>query len=149
MSTNVVSIKVQRLDERARMPIYASVGAAGADLSAVIDEDIVIMPMHRSLIPTGLSLEIPAGFEGQVRPRSGLAIKYGITVLNSPGTIDSDYRGEIRVALINLGVEPFTIHNGDRIAQLVISPCVQVDFIAAKDLAHSIRGSAGFGSTGH
>jgi dUTP pyrophosphatase len=149
MPEKTPTVKVRRLDARARLPIYASSEAAGADLSALLDEELVLNPLDRALVPTGLSVEIPNGFEGQVRPRSGLAVKQGITVLNAPGTVDSDYRGEIRVALVNLGSEPFTIHDGDRIAQLVIAPCVQVDFHESDELALSIRGEAGFGSTGH
>jgi dUTP pyrophosphatase len=132
------------------LPRYQSEGAAGADLCADIPQDrrIVIQPGERELIPTGLRLEIPPGYEAQVRPRSGLSIKHGITCLNSPGTIDSDYRGEIRVILINLGAEPFEVTRGLRVAQLVFAPVVQADFCLEQTLGHSRRGEGGFGSTG-
>jgi dUTP pyrophosphatase len=132
------------------LPRYQSEGAAGADLCADIPQDrrIVIQPGERELIPTGLRLEIPPGYEAQVRPRSGLSIKHGITCLNSPGTIDSDYRGEIRVILINLGAEPFEVIRGLRVAQLVFAPVVQADFCLEQTLGHSRRGEGGFGSTG-
>jgi dUTP pyrophosphatase len=121
-------------------------GAAGLDLRA--DEDCVLGPGERRLIATGLALEIPQGFEGQVRPRSGLAVRHGIGIVNAPGTIDSDYRGEVGVALVNLGKEPFAIARGDRIAQLVIAPVVQADVQLMDELTESERGSGGFGSTG-
>lgn len=132
----------------ARLPAYQSAGAAGADLHAHLDADLVIPPGGRALVPTGLSVEIPPGFEGQVRPRSGLAAGSGVTVLNAPGTIDSDYRGEVRVILINLGAEPFRVRHGDRIAQLVIAPVVRADFSRAGTVGDTERGSGGFGSTG-
>jgi dUTP pyrophosphatase len=131
-----------------RLPAYQSSGAAGADLQALIPEDVVLAPGARALIPTGLQLEIPVGLEGQVRPRSGLAAKNGITVLNSPGTIDSDYRGEVKVILVNLGDADFTIRNGDRIAQIIFSPVVRVSFQKRDTIDVSERGSGGFGSTG-
>jgi dUTP pyrophosphatase len=130
------------------MPLYQSAGAVGADIRARIDGDVVIEPGSRALIPTGLRLQIPDGLEGQVRPRSGLAARNGVTVLNSPGTIDSDYRGEVKVVLVNLGQEAFTVRNGDRIAQLVFSPVVRVTFRQAQDIDDTSRGSGGFGSTG-
>lgn len=136
------------IKDDAMVPIYKTPGAAGADLCAALDEDVVIKPGERKLVPTGLSLQIPQGFEGQVRPRSGIALNNGVTVLNSPGTIDSDYRGEIKVVLINLGEEPFIICNGDRIAQLVIAPCVQADFVVTGELDETQRALGGFGSTG-
>ena len=129
-------------------PEYSSQEAAGADLCALITDDIVIKPGERQIVPTGLHLQIPSGFEGQVRPRSGLAFKHGITVLNSPGTIDSDYRGEVKVILINLGDEVYTIKNGDRIAQILFSQVIRGEFISTKDLEITERGSGGFGSTG-
>jgi dUTP pyrophosphatase len=131
------------------LPAYQSDEAAGLDLVAAIgsDETVVIKPRKRALIPTGLSLELPKGFEGQVRPRSGLALKHGVTVLNSPGTIDSDYRGEVRIILINLGEAPFSIRRGDRIAQLVIAPVIQAKLVRAEILAATRRGEGGFGST--
>ena len=130
------------------LPEYQSEGASGADLRAMLSEDIVLKPGMRALVPTGLRLEIPPGLEGQVRPRSGLALKHGITVLNSPGTVDSDYRGEIKIILINLGESDFRLKNGDRIAQMIFSPIVKVSFRPQDEIASSQRGSGGFGSTG-
>jgi dUTP pyrophosphatase len=132
----------------AALPDYQSVGAAGADLRAHLAADLVIEAGARAVVPTGLRLEIPEGFEGQVRPRSGLAVKAGVTVLNAPGTIDSDYRGEVGVILVNLGTEPFTVRRGDRIAQLVIAPVVRAGFVRAEEVGGTARGSGGFGSTG-
>lgn len=130
------------------LPEYKTAGAAGADVCALLDEPVTLAPMQRALIPTGLSFAIPAGYEVQVRPRSGLAAKNGITCLNAPGTIDSDYRGEVKVILINLGQEPFTVRNGDRIAQLVVAPVTTGDFRAVTELDVTARGNGGFGSTG-
>ena len=130
------------------LPAYGSSGSAGADLRAFLAEPVVLEPGNRFLVPTGLNLQIPEGFEGQVRPRSGLAVKHGVTVLNSPGTIDSDYRGEIKVVLINLSIEPFIIEPGARIAQLVIAPVTRVKYESADLLDPSHRGDGGFGSTG-
>jgi dUTP pyrophosphatase len=118
------------------------------DIRAFLSSDMVIPPLGRAQIPTGLFLEIPPGFEVQVRPRSGLAVRRGVTVLNSPGTIDSDYRGEVNIILINLGSEPFTVQNGDRIAQLVLSPVCGAAIVEAESLSPTERGSGGFGSTG-
>jgi dUTP pyrophosphatase len=132
----------------AQLPQYESEGAAGADIRACIENPITIVPIQRVLVSTGLKIEIPEGYECQVRPRSGLAAKHGITVLNTPGTIDSDYRGEIKIILINLGEEAFTINNGDRIAQLVFAPVVQVAMEERAELSETNRGSGGFGSTG-
>ncbi len=129
-------------------PFVASSGAAGADLRACIDQDIVLAPGERQGIPTGVSLEIPPGYEGQVRPRSGLSLKTGVTVLNSPGTIDSDYRGEIVVPLINHGSEPVKIERHMRIAQLVIAAVAPVAFEMRSRLSPTVRGGGGFGSTG-
>jgi len=143
-----VLIKIQKAAPSVIIPQYESEGAAGLDLRAFIDSDITIAPFKREKIPTGLFLEIPEGYEAQVRPRSGLAIKSGITVLNSPGTIDSDYRGQLEVILINLGEQVVTIKNGDRIAQLVISPVVRAQILEVQALSLSKRGSGGFGSTG-
>jgi dUTP pyrophosphatase len=134
--------------EPGTVPAYHSGGASGADLRARIEKDIVIAPGARTLVPTGLRLQIPPGLEGQVRPRSGLAARHGITVLNTPGTIDSDYRGEVQVVLVNLGQEEFRIQRGDRIAQLVFSPVVRVSFRQEPDIGETTRGSGGFGSTG-
>ena len=129
-------------------PQYATSGASGMDVMAFIPEPVSIAPMQRLLIPTGLFIELAPGYEAQVRPRSGLAIKYGITCLNSPGTIDADYRGEIKIILINLGHEPFTIHNGDRIAQMVIQKVDQVEWIEVNEISDTYRGEGGFGHTG-
>jgi dUTP pyrophosphatase len=131
-----------------RLPSYQSAGAAGADLHAHLGADLVIPPGGRATIPTGLHVEIPPGFEGQVRPRSGMAAGHGVTVLNAPGTVDSDYRGEVQVILINLGAETFRVRHGDRIAQLVITPVVRADFSRAGAVGDTERGSGGFGSTG-
>ena len=132
----------------ASIPEYQSEGAAGADLRAYLDRDLVIKPGERALVPTGLRLHIPDGLEGQVRPRSGLAARFGVTVLNAPGTIDSDYRGEVKILLVNLGKEDFTIKAGDRIAQIVFCPTVRVAFRREDTIPGSGRGSGGFGSTG-
>ncbi len=129
-------------------PGYSSMEAAGADIRACLEDEIILQPGERTAVSTGLCLQIPAGFEGQVRPRSGLAFKYGITVLNSPGTIDSDYRGEVKVLLINHGSAPYTIKNGDRIAQILFSEVIRGEFLPTEDLEFSIRGAGGFGSTG-
>lgn len=141
-------LKVNVKGEADCLPHYASEAAAGADLQARVTEPVVLQPGERALIPTGLFIELPLGYEAQVRPRSGLAVSSGITVLNAPGTIDSDYRGEIRVPLINLGQEPFTVASGDRIAQLVVAPVVQAVFCRCEALSETRRGSGGFGSTG-
>lgn len=131
------------------LPSYETVNSAGMDLRAYLpDGQIVMKPMQRVLVPTGLFMEIPVGYEGQVRPRSGLAIKSGITVLNSPGTIDADYRGEVKVILINLSENNFVINSGDRIAQLVIAKCEQVEVIETEALTDTERGAGGFGHTG-
>lgn len=129
-------------------PFYATDLSAGLDLSASIDTPVTLAPFKRILIPTGFSYALPAGFEGQIRPRSGLALKQGISVLNTPGTIDADYRGEVKVILINLGEEDFTILPGMRIAQMVIAPVTRVTLHAAEELDKSTRDSFGFGSTG-
>jgi dUTP pyrophosphatase len=130
------------------LPDYATPGSAGLDLRAHLPEPKVLQPGERVLIPTGLSLALPNGFEAQVRPRSGLALKHGITVLNSPGTVDADYRGDVGVILINLGAEPFTIEPGDRVAQLVIAAYAQVEWTSVEVLPETERGAGGFGHTG-
>jgi dUTP pyrophosphatase len=130
------------------LPEYKTKGSAGVDISAHLTETVVLKPLERQLIPTGLFLELPEGVEAQIRPRSGLAIKNGITCLNTPGTIDSDYRGEIKVILINLSNEDFAINNGDRIAQMVIAKHEQVIFEAVEVLEATTRGAGGFGHTG-
>ncbi len=144
---NQVKIKV-RIDSGAVLPSYKTAGAAGADVCACIREQIVLAPGERELVPTGLFFEIPQGHEIQVRPRSGLAYKNGVTVLNSPGTIDSDYRGELKVLLVNLGNTDFVIQNGDRIAQIVVAPVTLATWEQADSLSSTDRGEAGFGSTG-
>ncbi len=141
-------VRFQKLRPGAQAPRYMSAGAAGLDLASAADEPIEIPPGGRVAVPTGLALEIPEGFEGQVRPRSGLARKFGITLPNAPGTIDSDYRGEVQVLLANLGGEPFVVNPGDRVAQLVIAPVVQVELEEADSLNDSARGAGGFGHTG-
>ncbi len=130
------------------VPAYATEHAAGMDLCAAVANDIVIEPGRRALVPTGLSIALPEGYEAQVRPRSGLALKNGITVLNSPGTIDADYRGEVQVILANLGTEAFTITRGMRIAQMVVASYVRVEWEQVSSLPESARGTGGFGSTG-
>jgi dUTP pyrophosphatase len=144
------SIAVARLPggEGLPLPVYMSDGAAGADVVAAVAEDLVLAPGQRALVPTGFALEVPAGYEVQVRPRSGLALKAGVTCLNSPGTIDSDYRGPVGVILVNHGDQPFVVRRGDRIAQLVVAPVARASFGEAGVLAASVRGDGGFGSTG-
>jgi len=129
-------------------PAYETAGAAGMDLRANIQSPMLIKPMERVLVPTGLFMEIPEGYEAQVRPRSGLALKHGITCLNSPGTIDSDYRGEIKVLLVNLGSEIFELHHSDRIAQIIFAPVTRAGFSIVQQLEESKRGDGGFGHTG-
>ncbi|GAB4223574.1 MAG: dUTP diphosphatase [Spirochaetales bacterium] len=141
-------IRVEYVGESSSVPQYASSHAAGADLKAALPEPITVSPGSTVLVPTGLRVAIPEGYEGQVRPRSGLALKHGITVLNAPGTIDSDYRGEVKVLLINLGPEPVTIRPQDRIAQIVFAPVVKAEFVPVRELPASVRGAGGFGSTG-
>jgi len=145
---NEVLLKILKTHSGVTLPQYESDGASGMDIRAFTDNDILIKPLARIKIPTGLRLEIPQGYEAQVRPRSGLAIKQGITVLNSPGTIDCDYRGDLDVILINLSDSDVTIKNGDRIAQLVIAPVIRVNITEVKELTQSQRGCGGFGSTG-
>ena len=148
----MVTIPVRRVGHGAELPLpaYESAGAAGLDLRAALEEGgaLVIAPGERIAVPTGLALQLPAGFEAQVRPRSGLALRHGITLLNAPGTVDSDYRGEVTAILINLGQEPFTIRRGDRIAQLVIAPVTQANLVETTILDETARGAGGFGSTG-
>lgn len=150
--SNIISVAVQRLSHGADLPLprYETEGAAGMDLVAAIaaDEPLVIAPGARVLVPTGLAIALPQGFEAQVRPRSGLAVKNGVTVLNTPGTIDSDYRGEVKVILINHGSEAFTVTRGTRIAQMVLAPVTQGTFSEVADLDETTRGTGGFGSTG-
>lgn len=133
---------------KGELPKYESAGASGIDVRAQIDQPIVLKPMERVLVPTGLTFEIPVGFEIQARPRSGWAAKHGLTLMNTPGTIDADYRGEVKVILVNLGTEAVTINDQDRCAQLVICPIIQAQFELATDLSSTERGAGGFGSTG-
>lgn len=144
------TLKIKRLAHASdlELPSYATSEAAGMDVRAAVETEVILEPGNRMLIPTGLVFDIPKGFEVQVRPRSGLAIKNGITMLNSPGTIDSDYRGEVKVIVINHGKEPFIIKRGERIAQLVVAPVVQLPVIEVSDVTETERGSGGFGSTG-
>lgn len=148
----VVTIQFSWLDpERSRdlcLPRYQTAQAAGLDICAATEGELVIRPGMIVLVPTGFSVAIPEGYEMQVRPRSGLAVRHGITVINSPGTIDADYRGEIRVALMNLGTEPFVLHRGDRIAQLVLAPVMKAQFELVQELDTTDRGVGGFGHTG-
>ncbi len=147
---NQVSIALKVLDHAKDLPLpaYATAQAAGMDIVAAIDQPIVMQPGERALVPTGLSIALPAGFECQIRPRSGLAAKNGVTVLNSPGTVDADYRGEIKAILINHGQEPFTIERGMRIAQMIIARYTQANWSVVTDLDETERGAGGFGSTG-
>lgn len=130
------------------LPAYETFSSAGMDVRAALDAPLTLAPMERALIPTGLRIQLEHGYECQIRPRSGLALKKGITVLNTPGTVDADYRGEIGIILINLGSEPFTINNGERIAQMVISPYTRVEWEPAERLDETLRGDGGFGHTG-
>lgn len=131
-----------------KVPSYATSGSAGLDLSACLTDDITLKPMERAFIPTGIAVSVPKGYAGMVYARSGLAIKHGITLSNSVGVIDSDYRGEIKCGIINLGTEPYTIKNGERIAQLVLTPVSQADVVSVDKLDDTMRGDGGFGSTG-
>lgn len=145
-----IEITIRRLPHGADLPLPApaTAGSAGADLTAAVTEPVALLPGGRAKIPTGFAIQLPEGFEAQVRPRSGLASKHGVTILNSPGTIDADYRGEIGVVLINLGAEPFTITRGMRIAQMVVAPVAQATWEEAEELDETERGAGGFGSTG-
>lgn len=142
-----MNIKIVNRSKHA-LPEYATVHSAGLDLRANIDEKIILKPLERRLVPTGLYIELPIGYEAQIRPRSGLALKKGITVLNSPGTIDADYRGEICVILINLSTEEFVIEDGERICQMVIAAHVQAELVEVDELGDTKRGAGGFGHTG-
>ena len=148
----MTTVRILRLDHGRDLPLpaYETAQAAGMDLRAAVPAEapVTLRPGERMAIPTGLAIALPAGFEAQVRPRSGLALKNGVTALNSPGTIDADYRGEIRVILINHGAEPVTFRRGDRIAQMVIAPVIQASWVEADSLDETARGAGGFGSTG-
>ena len=145
-----MQVKIVVLDHAKDLPLpaYETSGSAGMDLRAAIEEPIRLTPMERALVPNGIKIALPQGYEAQVRPRSGLAVKHGVTVLNTPGTVDSDYRGELKTTIINLGSEPFVISRGDRIAQMIIAPVTQAEMIEVEELDDTERGSGGFGSTG-
>ena len=146
-----INVKIQKLPHARDLPLpaYESAAAAGADICAALPRGAVFLhPMQRMAIPTGLAMSIPVGYEAQIRPRSGLAIKQGLSMVNSPGTIDSDYRGEVKILAINLGQEPIEITHGMRIAQMIIAPVIQAEFDEAETLDETIRGTSGFGSTG-
>ena len=152
MSEEPIAVPIMRLPhgEDLPLPAYHSAHAAGLDLLAAVpsDEPLTMAPGARALIPTGIAIALPEGYEAQVRPRSGLAVRHGVTVLNSPGTVDADYRGEVQVPLINLGAEPFVVRRGMRIAQMIVAPVRRVQLIEAQDLPATERASGGFGSTG-
>jgi dUTP pyrophosphatase len=145
-----VRVAIHRLPgaEELALPTYATEGAAGLDLRAAVEKDVLLAPGDRALVPTGLAIAVPPGYEAQVRPRSGLALRHGIVLPNSPGTIDSDFRGELQVIVCNTGSEPFVIQRGDRIAQLVLAPVAQLEWDEVSELPASSRGDGGFGSTG-
>jgi len=145
-----VAVEIVRLDHAGDfdLPAYETLGSAGMDLRAAVDADLNLAPGERALVPTGIAIALPPGYEAQVRPRSGLAIKHGITLLNAPGTIDSDYRGEIKAIMANLGGEPFAVRRGERIAQLVVAPVARALWTLTEALPESERGDGGFGSTG-
>jgi dUTP pyrophosphatase len=149
-STRMLRVEVVQTSNAAGLglPSYATSGSAGMDLQAAVDERVTLLPGQRAAIPTGIAVALPEGFEAQIRPRSGMAIKHGLTVVNAPGTIDSDYRGEIKALMINLGQAPVTIEKGDRIAQLVVAPIVRVQWAQVEQLPSSQRGAGGFGHTG-
>lgn len=144
----IIELKIKQLEHNVTLPEYATEGSSGMDLTAAITEPVCLMPLERKLIPTGLIIELPAGFEAQIRPRSGLSIKYGITLVNCVGTVDEDYRGEICVPLINLSSEPYTIGRGDRIAQMVIASVQKVKVVITQTVSSTQRADGGFGSTG-
>ncbi len=152
MTPTILLRRLPEADAALPIPAYETKGAAGADVRADLSglelSDFTLEPGERALIPTGFAVEIPFGFELQVRPRSGLALKHGLSLVNTPGTIDSDYRGPLGIIVVNLGQEPITINHGDRIAQLVVAPVVRAEFLAAETLSVSDRGESGFGSTG-
>lgn len=144
-----IQVKIKKLEHfKGDLPQYQSAGASGFDVRAQLIEPLTILPGTRAMVPTGLSFEIPLGYEIQARPRSGLAAKNGLTVLNTPGTIDADYRGEVKIILINLGQEAMVINDQDRCAQLVIAPVLQAEFVLSDELSETVRGAGGFGSTG-
>jgi dUTP diphosphatase len=148
---SAIAVDVRRLPHGAdlKLPAYETAHAAGVDLLAAVDTDVLLAPGARALIPTGLAIALPVGYEAQVRPRSGLAARDGVTVLNAPGTIDADYRGEVKVIVINLGETPFTVTRGMRIAQMVVAPVARLAWREVEVLEETARGAGGFGSTGH
>lgn len=150
MTASAPVVAVRRLPHGRDLPLpaYATAGAAGLDVVAAVTAPVILAPGQREIVPTGLAIALPAGYEAQARPRSGLALKHGVTLVNSPGTIDEDYRGEVKMILINHGAEPFTISRGDRIAQIVIAPVTRAVLIEVDDLPDTVRGAGGFGSTG-
>ena len=141
-------VRIQRLREGAQLPRYMTEAAAGMDLYALVEAEVTIAPGKRALVGSGIAIELPAGYEAQVRPRSGLAAKHGVTVLNSPGTVDADYRGEVKVCLVNLGDEPFVVRSGERIAQLVVAAVAHVSLEDVPSLSDTTRGAGGYGHTG-
>lgn len=145
---NKVKLNIRRLEHNISVPQYATEGAAGMDLTAAISEPLEFKPFERKLVPTGIIIELPSGYEAQVRPRSGLSIKHGMTLINCIGTIDEDYRGEVCVPMVNLSQEVYTINSGDRIAQMIISPVQKVDIVEVEEVSCTSRSSGGFGSTG-
>ncbi len=145
----MMQVKIKKWPHfKGELPVYQSHGASGFDVRAQLDQPLTLKPMERALVPTGLTFEIPVGYEIQARPRSGLAAKQGLSVLNTPGTIDADYRGEVKVILVNLGQEPITINDQERCAQFVICPIIQAQFHVVDELSDTARGAGGFGSTG-
>ena len=150
MSAGPLPVAIRRLPHGADLPLpaYATAGSAGLDILAAIEGEITLAPGERRLVPAGIAIALPPGYEAQLRPRSGLAARHGVTLVNSPGTIDADYRGEIQAILINLGASPFRLRRGERMAQLVVAPVTQVRWAEAADLSATARGSVGFGSTG-
>ncbi len=150
MTMTLIDVAVKKLPHAKNLPLprYMTPGSSGLDLIAAIQNEIILEPAHYKIIPSGIALAIPSGYEGQVRPRSGLAAKHGLTILNSPGTVDSDYRGEIKVILINLGTQTYAVKRGERIAQLIISQVSKVNLIEMDKLPDTMRGEEGFGHTG-
>jgi len=144
----MLKVKIVRLDKQATLPVYATAHAAGMDISACLDAPVTLEPFSTALIPSGFAIELPEGYEAQLRPRSGLALRFMISLPNSPATIDADYRGEVKVILVNYGKEPFTVSHGDRIAQMVIARVEQVHLEEVAELASTVRGEGGFGHTG-
>jgi len=144
----MLNVKIVRLNQQALLPVYATAHAAGMDISACLEAPVIIEPFTTALIPAGFALELPEGYEAQLRPRSGLALRSMISLPNTPATIDADYRGEVKVILINYGKEPFLVHHGDRIAQMVVARVEQVCFEEVEELGSTVRGEGGFGHTG-